>query len=195
MAETYTATDELSAVNTMLSTIGESPISTLAVSGSVYAEIAKAVLHEANRKVQAKGWHFNSEPDFPITPTIDGDLVVPDNVLKIDTTSEYFDYDLVQRGLRMYNRKEHTYTFNETIKFDVVFFLPFTEIPEAARQYIMIKAARIFQDRTVGSDVLHAFSQGDEDEALVLLQDADGDSSDHNILTDSQDVSSIWRRK
>ena len=55
---TYGAfTSKLEAVNQMLSTIGQSRISTLATAGE--ANDAQKILEEVDRAVQSEGWHFN----------------------------------------------------------------------------------------------------------------------------------------
>lgn len=176
-------TTELEAVNTMLSTIGESPVDSLEFSGLLLAENARSILKETSRAVQTKSWHFNSEEDYPLARDVDGYINIPTNALRVDTTEEYSTYDVVVRGTRLYNRKEHTYVFDKTLKVDITFFLPFEQMPEAARYYTLIRAARIFQDREVNSNILHEYTANDELAALILLEEAEGNSADLNILT------------
>jgi hypothetical protein len=73
------------------------------------------------------------------------------------------------------------------VKLDVVFELDFADIPEVAKRYITIKAARIFQDRVVGSDTLHGFTEMEEQAAFYSLREFEGDTEDFNIF-DSYDV-------
>jgi len=76
---------------------------------------------------------------------------------------------------------------------NTVVVLKFTDLPESARRYITIRSARIFQDRVVGSDLLHGFHQQDELRALVELKDADSLVNDHNIF-DNYSVASVIDR-
>ena len=62
-----TRTTELEAVNTILSTIGEAPLSTLTGSLPVDGTTAKNVLNEINREVQSAGWQFNSHYKVDLT--------------------------------------------------------------------------------------------------------------------------------
>ena len=55
-----TRTSELEAVNTILSTVGEAPLSSLTGSLPVDGTMARNVLNEINREVQSQGWHFNT---------------------------------------------------------------------------------------------------------------------------------------
>lgn len=189
-----TLTTELEAVNTMLSCIGESPINSLEVTGVEDADAAKAVLNEVSRQVQSIGWHFNSETDYSLVRDVDGFINVPSNTITVDTTDEFYNYDVVQRGLRLYNKKDHTFVFDKTLKVDIVLLLPWDELPQAARRYIEISAARVFQVRRLGSDTLHKFSEMDELKALSVLKDNEGETGDYNVLSGSYSVANILQR-
>ena len=65
---------------------------------------------------------------------------------------------------------------------NITWFLEFTELPETARRYITIRAARIFQDRMLASETLHTFHQVDELTALSALKEHEGDTRDHSIF-------------
>lgn len=190
MATVTTPTTELEAINTILSVIGESPISSLAdISSVADAVTAQSILSEVSRQVQTKGWHFNTEIEFELTPANGtGNITIPSNCLRIDTDSDDRELDVVQRGSRLYDRVNHTYAFTKSLKCNIVVLLPFTDLPQAARHYITIKAARIFQSRTVGSEALYQFTAVDEKDALLDLKRAEGITGDYNILTSNPTV-------
>jgi hypothetical protein len=189
-----TPTTELEAVNTMLNTIGEAPVNTLVNMTSVDALAALSVLKNVNRGVQVEGWFFNSEYDYPLVPDLDGNLPLPTNLMSVDSTNESSSYDLIQRGSRAYDRKNHTYTFTETVKCDLILLLAFEEIPEAARNYITLRASRILQDRLLGSDSLHTMNREDEYQALTSLRLIESQNADYNILTGHSDVARVLTR-
>jgi hypothetical protein len=189
MATVTTPTTELEAINTILSVIGESPISSLSdISSVADAVVAQSTLSEVNRQVQTKGWHFNTEYDYVLAPSVSGEIVIPSNFLRVDTFGDDKETDVTQRGTRLYNRKEHSYTFTKSLKCEVVVLLPFDELPQAARHYVTIKAARVFQSRTVGSDALYQFTALDERDAMLDLKRAEGITGDYNILTGNPTV-------
>ena len=190
MATVTTPTTELEAINTILSVIGESPISSLSEISSVAdAVTAQSILSEVSRQVQTKGWHFNTEKEFELSPDVySKEIVVPTNALRIDTMGDSRDVDVVQRGQRLYDRTRHTYQFETSLKCDIVIALPFTDLPQAARHYITIKAARIFQARTVGSEALYQFTSADERDAHLDLKRNEGITGDYNILTSNPTV-------
>jgi hypothetical protein len=187
-------TTEIEAVNTLLSTIGESPISSLdeAASGAD-AAIALSVLREVSRKVQMIGWHFNQEKNFRMTPSTSGEIFLPANCAQIDASGDQ-GIDVAERGGRLYNRTDQTYIFKQTVKVDMTLLLEFEELPLAARTYIVDKSARIFQNRTVGSQLLTAFTAEDEKEAKQVLKKYESQTADYNILTDNVAVSRVLRR-
>lgn len=193
---TVTPTTELEAVNLLLDVIGEAPISNLENSAVVDAVKARAVLSEVSRATQQKGWHFNTEIDYELVPTVyEKEIILPGNCLRVDTTKAQRDFDVVQRGNRLYDRKNHTYKFDRSLKVDMVILLPFEELPEVARYYISIRAARVFQARTVGSEALYQFNAQDETLALNDLKRAEGITGDYNMFSGSWSVAKILHRR
>ena len=196
MATVTTPTTELEAINTILSVIGESPISsTSEISSVADAVTAQSILSEVSRQVQTKGWHFNSDKQITLSPdAYSGEITVPPNCLRVDTSGNDRDVDVVHRGTRLYDRTKHTYKISKPLVVDMIVLLPFTELPQSARHYITIKAARIFQSRTVGSEALYQFTALDEKDALVDLKKAEGITGDYNILTGNPTVFRSLRR-
>lgn len=188
-------TTELDAVNTMLSAIGEAPVNSVEDNGVVDAVMARQILRDTSRSVQARGWHFNTEKNFPLTPTYpDKEIRLPASLLRIDTVMGDSIVDVVQRGSRLYDRRNHTYTFDRPLRVDMVVYLPFEEVPEVARQYITLRASRIFQERTVGSGELSRFASVEEAKALSALHEFESDTADYNILTDNYSVARVLER-
>lgn len=185
-----TPSTELEAVNAILATIGESPVDTIDdTDGPLASDVDTAVrtLRSVNREVQAVGWTFNIEYEYPLVRGIDGFLNVPSNCLHADPDGSFLDRDGVLRGSRLYDRKNHTYVWDKDITATVKLLLPFEELPQAARDYIAIRAARRFQAGAVGSQVLHAFSQEDEFRALAFIQHEESDALDGNVLESNVD--------
>ena len=186
-------TSKLDAVNTMLSSIGEAPVSSLS-SGLIEAEIAESILNTIDREVQSMGWHFNTELNKSFAQTPAGEILLPADILRADATLKANAPNLVQCGLKMYDRVNHTFIVGANAALDVVIQLVFDDLPEVAKRYIVLRATRIFQDRVVGSNTLHDFQEKDEQQALVQLKDFDKAADDHNIF-DNYDTFSIIDRQ
>ncbi len=182
-------TTKLEAVNVMLSTIGEAAVNSLS-SGLLDAETAETILNNVTRSVQSTGWSFNEEIDYTLSPDSDGILNLPANCVRVDlakSESKYrnANFDYVQRGTKLYDKINHTYAINETVKVDMIITLDFDELPETARRFIAIRASRIFQERVVGSETLSRFSDDDENTAWLDLLHSESDVNDYNIFDDS----------
>jgi hypothetical protein len=186
-------TTKLDAVNTMLSAIGEAPVSSLS-SGLIEAEIAETILDTVDREVQSMGWHFNTELNKSFAQDTNGQIILPADILKADATLVANSPDLVQRGLKMYDRKNHTFNIGVNVGLDVVVQLEFNDVPEVAKRYMVLRATRIFQDRVVGSATLHGFHEKDENRALMELREFDKSADDDNIF-DNYDTFSIIDRQ
>jgi hypothetical protein len=187
-------TTELDAVNIMLGTIGESPINSIeAASGVSDAVIARQILNEVSIQVQEEGWHFNVETNFELTPAYPSkEIFVPENCIEVD--AEDTRVDVAIRGNRLYDRINHTYEFDSAIKCNIVLLLPFEELPQAARHYVTIRSARVFQQRVVGSQVLGTFTEKDEMRARMALRRYESKTADYNILTGNYTVMRVLDR-
>ncbi|GGX91175.1 hypothetical protein GCM10007160_18330 [Litchfieldella qijiaojingensis] len=189
------ATTELEAINSMLTTIGESPVSSVDDTGVVDAAIAHQILQEVSREVQGRGWHFNTEIDYPMSPTYpDKEIVIPDNAMEVDTVGTDTDKEVVVRGRRLYDRKNHTYKFDSTIKVTMIILLPFEDLPQYAREYISMRAARIFQKRTIGSAELDGFTAQDEARTLVHLENSEARTADLNVFNGNYSILRVLDR-
>lgn len=172
---------ELDAVNIMLPIIGETPVNSLADDQVADVALARATLAEVNREVQASGWHFNREYEVPFARNIDGEIPIPSNVARFDVPASN-PKNIIQRGTRAYNKTDRTYVFTETLKATVVYFLPFNEIPESARYYITIRAARKFAARTDADQLVNNFTSKDEADARAMFLDENEENADSTIF-------------
>lgn len=187
-------TTELDAINIMLGTIGESPINSLeSASGVSDAVIARQILNEVLIQTQEEGWHFNVESNFVLEPAYPSkEIFVPSNCIEVD--AEDILIDVAIRGNRLYDRINHTFAFEKSLKCNIVLLLPFEDLPQAARHYVTVRAARVFQQRVVGSQLLGAFSEKDELRARVSLRRYDTKTADYNILTGNYSVMRVLDR-
>lgn len=188
-------TTKLDAVNTMLSIIGEPPINSISGTTRADAQIALNILTEVSREVQNAGWHFNTEKNVEFQPDMNKEINLADNVVRVDLEDENQSstVDVVVRGSKLYNRYSRSYLFDAAIKATTVYLFEFEDLPQAARQFIMIRAGRIFGDRMVGSEKHHGFTLQDEYKALGDLKEYECDTGDYSIF-DNYDVGVIIDR-
>tara|TARA_B100000123_G_scaffold223884_1_gene172480 strand:+ start:449 stop:1057 length:609 start_codon:yes stop_codon:yes gene_type:complete len=187
------ATTELEAINIMLAAIGEAPVNTLTGTLPVDVAIAQSTLVEINKAVQAEGWSFNTEIDVTLTRNAANQIVLPTNILRVDANiHQHPTIDPIQRGLKLYDRLNNTFAFEEDLICTVVYFRDYTEIPEPARRYINIRSARIFVDRLVSDEGLRTYTQQDEVRARAVLMETDLNNGDHNILRGDPSLTNVF---
>lgn len=183
---------ELDAVNIMLSVIGSQPVNSLELAGVSEVSIARDTLHQVSRQVQSRGFRFNTEENYYLPVDVDGYIYIPRNALRVDP-SDPNDRDIVPRGNRLYNRRTHSFKFTDGVKVDIVWFLPFEELPQAVRDYITIRAARVFHGRMLGDEKGYAFTAHDEMLAYQTMMEAEMDTGDYNIFN-NKDIRRILMR-
>jgi hypothetical protein len=183
MPEFLTPTGELEAVNLMLANIGASPVDRLTGTLAADAIVARRVLHGVSRRVQNEGWHFNTEDNYPLSRDVNNEIPLPPNLLRVDAVlTAHPTLDPVARGARLYDKASHSFLFDTNISANIVLLLPFEDLPEYARLYIVVRAARQFQQDTIGSDTLSNFDQTDEARARADMIRADGANENLNML-------------
>ncbi len=187
------ATTELEAINIMLAAIGEAPVNSLTGTVPVDVRLAQSTLTEVNKEVQSEGWSFNTEIDVTLTRDASKQVALSTDILRIDPNiHQHPTIDAIQRGLKLYDRLNNKFEFDEDLICTVVYFRTFNEIPEPAKRYINIKAARIFVDRLVSDDGLRTYTQQDEIRARAILMETDLANGDHNVLRGDPSLTSVF---
>jgi len=183
-----TRTTELEAVNTMLSTIGEAPLSSLSGVLPVDGTIAKNVLDEICREVQSQGWHYNTHYKATLSRDNTNKIPVANNVLRVELDPYKYSkasYDIVQRNNYLYNLAKNTDIFDRDFEdVTIVYLLNFPDVTEQCKRYITIRSARVFHDRTLGATTLHKFSKEDELRALAVAKQSEASTGDYTIFDD-----------
>ena len=188
------ATTELESINIMLAAIGEAPVNSLAGTVPVDVRLAQSTLTEVNKEVQSEGWSFNTEIDVTLPRNnASKQIALSTDVLRIDPNiHQHPTIDAIQRGLKLYDRLNNRFEFDEDLICTVVYFRTFDELPEPARRYITIKAARIFVDRLVSDDGLRTYTQQDEIRARSILMETDLANGDHNVLRGDPSLTNVF---
>lgn len=156
---------ELDALNKVLGAVGQAPITTVDQTNPDSA-IAWATLQDCNREVQAEGWNFNRERQYPLTSSSSGILVVPSEVLFIELSDvpENRGIDVTVRQGNLYNLIDHTSTWeaNKTYLVDVIWQLTFSDLPIPCREYIIARASVQASYKIVGDQALYQMLQQKE---------------------------------
>ena len=164
---TTNATEELPAVNQILATVGQAPVTTLDQTNPDVA-IAYDTLLQVSREVQSEGWTFNREYNYEFTPDTNKEIAIPSNILQIDLAGEEpanREYDVVRRNGKLYDRIEHKSTWDKAMDCDITWFFDWVDLPRPIQDYITTRAACIVVSRIIGDQQLYNICKQNELEA------------------------------
>jgi len=161
---TTNATQELPAINQILSSCGQAPVTTLDQTNPDVA-VAYDTLQQVSREVQAEGWTFNKEYHYEFTPDTNDQILIPSNILQIKLTenSANMDKDGVRRSGKLYDRHNHTYDWtDETVECDIVWEFDWVDLPQPIQDFIVARAATYVSQRIVGDQTQYQMLQQQE---------------------------------
>ena len=193
MNTTIQTETELSSVNSILMAIGQAPISRIYQKDSgdlVYINPEVALIHsllmEVNTDVQNEGWVFNRENNFPLTPEANGEIKVPENVLRMDVyeNSIYRTTDLVKRGDRLYDKMNHTFIFDplKAIYFNIVWKWEYEELPSVFKRYITLRAGGRAATQLVTNPNLVQLLATQEQQTRAACMEYECNQGDHTFF-------------
>ena len=141
---------ELQAVNEILASVGQAPVTTLDQTNPDVA-IAYDTLIQVSREVQAEGWTFNKEYDYPFLPDTNQEILISDNILQLDLSPDYPDKDAIRRNGKLYDRTAHSFKWTDgEVKCDVVWLFDWSDLPKPIQDYIVARSATIVSSKIVG---------------------------------------------
>ena len=176
-------TTELEAVNSLLATIGEAPVSSFGSPIAPDASRALETIREVTRTTLSRGWWFNTEVNTTLVPdSVSKEVTLPVAILSVSFGPQGNYVDPINRGQRVYDRANKTYAFNQSVTVRrLIINLLWDELPETAKSYIRIKASRLFRTRTFVSVIGPAYDVADETQASAELMSEHYRNSPTNI--------------
>ena len=190
---------ELSAVNSILGSIGQSPVTTLGTvttdSTNTGQEIANtfanpqiAMIHgllmESTKDVQNEGWHFNQEDHVKRSPDSNGNFLIPSNYLRYDVHEGLYDKtkDVVRRNGKLYDNVTHTDVFTNDLYFDITYLISFNDVPPAFQRYIIARASVRAATQLVSNPDLVKLLQLEEAQTRASAIEYDCEQGDHTFF-------------
>ena len=185
---TTNAAQELPAINQILASVGQAPVTTLDQTNPDVA-IAYDTLIQVSREIQSEGWTFNTERDYPFTPDSNDEILIPSNVLQIDisdgTGNE--EMDVIRRKGKLYDKQEHSYTFTEELKCDVVWLFDWVDLPRPIQDYITSRAACFTVSRIVGDGQLYQMCMQKEAYCRAMAMEYECNQGDYTFFGQPKD--------
>ena len=170
---TTNATQELPAINQILTSCGQAPVTTLDQTNPEVA-IAYATLLQVSREVQSEGWTFNKEYHYEFNKDNNNEILIPNNVIqiKLSENAQNRPYDAVRRSGKLYDRQNHRYTWEYSpIECDVTWEFDWVDLPEPIQNYITARAATLVSGRIVGDDDQYTRLRNQEQEMRAMANE------------------------
>lgn len=190
-----TPTTLLEAVNLLLLAIRVEKVMSLASAESKQdAADALLAINAASRAIQLKGWEFNTEYDFVIDPTPEGEIVLPENCVYVRKARCKEGNRLVERNRKLYDNRKHTFNIGEAVTTELVLCLPFEELSEAWRNYVMAQAGLTFCTSKLPSGAVFQWTSSYLDDARQQAIDEDTAVHDNDLEGSSPHFARMRRR-
>ena len=186
---TYAVSTELDAVNQILSSVGQAPVTTLDLQNPEVG-IVLNTLREVNKTIQSEGWHFNTEKHYKLTAdSITFEIEYPENALSIDTYRDqhFDDYNPVRRNGKLYDKYNPTYEWKDgtnarELTCDIVWFWDFKEVPPSIQAYITAKSARLCAIRMIGDPQIWQLLEQNEIATRAVALEQETKQGDYSIF-------------
>jgi hypothetical protein len=174
--------NELAAVNRILAAQGLPPVNSVEGATSKNTQIALSILRQISVDVQAEGWSFNTEYDYTVAQdAASGEVVLPSNITRWFSDEEPW---LIQRGSRLYNRRDKTYQHDGAKTGTAQLQLEWDELPYEAKAFISARAARVVYEQYVGADETRQNLYVEERNAQMVLDQREADTGHISMLND-----------
>jgi hypothetical protein len=89
---------------------------------------------------------------------------------------------VVIREGKLYDKREHTYNFDDKVEATVVWLVEFDDMPEAFKQYVTMRAANLYAGRAVGSSEAVKFGEREEAQARAAMLEYETEQGDYSFL-------------
>jgi len=174
---------ELSAVNSILGAIGQSPITTLNYENPEIAFIYN-LLTEVNKDVQNEGWVFNKEYNVKISPDSNKHIAIPANVLSYDLhyDDEKKDKNVVRRSGKLWDTIGQSYEFDDDAYLDITWLWTYEDLPMAFKRYIISRASVRAATQLVSNPQLVQLLQLQEAQTRATCMEYECLQGDHSYM-------------
>ena len=187
-----TPSNELDAINEILSSVGSSPVNSLEDDLNVDVLNAQRILKATSIEIQSRGYKFNTLNNVYLQPdSYTGLVPYARNYIRVFSTG----YKLVDRSGYFFDIETSTNEFPSGLTVtELVKELPFEELPVVFRKYITVRAARVFQMRYLTSGDIDNHLQIEESSAYADIVDYELMTGNYNVFNDDQYISQQIQR-
>lgn len=179
------------ALNICLQTIGEQTLAqNQSYIGIHEAEQALSILDSEKTTVLSQGFNCNTDSAWELLPDTLGYITVPADAIRVDG-----NLDVIVKNGKLYDKSKMSFKFDSKISADIVWDLPFDELPYVFQYYITTRSARLLYQRVVGDTGTLRVLIEDERLAHHNVIEHDVDTNDYNIYDQSINSRLLNRNK
>lgn len=189
---------KLDAVNSCLRGIGAQAVSSLE-DPNLDAALAEQTIDAVMTDIQARGWWFNREPNWKLTPDAAGEIKVPNNVIDLVSVGDSRPEEITIRSGKLYDVQNHTFQMAGVLDCEgnlnctFLVFLDFEDMPIVARRAVTYVSRRLFAQDLEVDPTRWNFQARDEQNAIVALDRADAKQRRHNYTNNPAVASFLGR--
>jgi len=184
MSSTIGTDTELSAVNSILGSIGQAPLTELDATNPEVSYIQN-IFKESVIDVQNEGWVFNREEEVPLSPDATTKYIAwPADALRIDISGNQFDRgrNIVKRAGKLYDKVSKKFEFDKTIYVDIIRVYDFEDIPSVFQRYITYRSSTRAATQLVSNPQLVQLLAQQEALARAACMEYECNQGDHNFM-------------
>ncbi len=141
----------LDAVNQMLISMGQSPVTFYIDNLHPDVSSAVAILNRTSTKIQSRGYWFNTDKNLKLKHNIDGEVIIPGETLSINPADQHSSY--VQRGKKLYDTENNTFEIGKDVVVNKITNISFENLPEVAKNYIVALASYALIRDKIGDNI------------------------------------------
>ena len=188
MASTTIDTEtELSAVNSILGAIGQSPVTSVEDNANPEISFIYNLLRDANVDTQNEGWHFNTEKHVEYTPdALTGKIILGSDILQMDISKGWThrQYDVVRRNGYLYDKYDHTDDWSDhtTVSLDLTKLFTYVDLPSVFKRYIIARASTRAATQLVGNPQLAQLLQQQEGITRAACMEYECNQGNHTMF-------------
>ena len=189
MPSTIDQDTELRAVNSILGSIGQSPVTSLNFKNPEI-EFIYNILTEVSKDVQNEGWQFNLEENVTVTPS-GNKISLGNEEIRINVHSAGDDTKLIDTVIRYDGANRRVYSLEDnkfdaftesTYKADIVTLYLFEKIPNVFQRYITYRSAVRAATQLIANPQLVQLLQLQEITARANCLEYEGRQGDHSFF-------------
>jgi len=186
------------AINACLRGIGEAPVAS-EDTNNLDAAVAIDTIKQVSLDIQSKGWWFNREGEWKLSPNVNEEISAPNDIIDIVAWSGSRNSDLTLRQGKVYDKVSHSFKLSHLlnsegqIEFTFITDIPFEDLPPVAQFAVLYRARRLFAQDVEGDAQKWQFTKSDETTAQMALEAAELRNKKFNAFNNPNVAASVSR--